>query len=176
MGYTVYWNSSDGVKIEDAAPDIRELLGFCKGERPDINITPPELAGALTEFEPILTGTQLIFNGAGEEGAESFYLDDDQSGFGFCKTNRMPYDVAVKAALVLIQSHCDTPAQFRVGCDGSKMDWVPALTILHELFAFDPEVFLYSSASHVMTEREVIEQIESRWPELLNQGEQSDAK
>lgn len=164
MGYTVYWNQNQKVKLEAAAPDIRELLEFCDGERPDIDIKPPKLAGALGQFDPILTGAQLIFNGTGEEAHESFYLDDSQTGFSCCKTERKPYDTAVKAALVLIQSHCDSPDDFRVGCDGSKMDWVQALSLLHELFSFEPETFLYSPAARVLTERELLEEIETRLP------------
>lgn len=165
MGYTVYWNQSGNVVLADSADSIRELLDFCEtGTKPSPHpgllpagmtskLLAPPLAGPMGQYPPILTGKQLIFNGVGADMNESFYMDD-VPGCGFCKTAEKPYGTAVKAALILMQTHCDDPEELLLSCDGSKMDWVQAMLILDVLFGFDPDDFIWSSSTRTQTERD----------------------
>ena len=125
MGYTNYWNASEPVSLEQAAPHLQELL--------QIGTEQGILAGADGLGTAVFDGRIVVFNGSTREAYESFYITPDQTGFQFCKTARKPYDAFVKAALILIQASCDDPEQFRISCDGSHSDWEQAAELVEKV-------------------------------------------
>ena len=51
---------------------------------------------------PIVTETEVRFNGVEEEGHETFYFAPGQERFGFCKTALKPYDAIVMRVLLIL--------------------------------------------------------------------------
>ena len=107
MGYTHYWtrkklviDNSTWAAIER---DVRELFKLLPAEAPTLTLVREyDEPGT----EPLVNGALICFNGEGELGHETFYFPrTDTSDFGFCKTARKPYDLAVQAVLRIIAHH-----------------------------------------------------------------------
>lgn len=97
MGYSHYWDSSKMVEREfsgKALAPIQYLLtkAFKAGEVAFENDLPA--------CAPLICEDAIRFNGVGEGGYETFYLDIGSRGF--CKTNHKPYDKYVVAVLSII--------------------------------------------------------------------------
>lgn len=97
MGYSHYWDSSKMVEREfsgKALAPIQYLLtkAFKAGEI--------AFESDLPVVAPLLCEDAIQFNGVGECGHETFYLDIGSRGF--CKTNHKPYDKYVVAVLSII--------------------------------------------------------------------------
>ena len=142
MGYTHYWKFKQRpTKINGGRPKFEKsvnLLKSCIEKVPkQIEIElwsekekcykkfkfPFKLAGCRGEGEPILTNTEVIFNGAGDDAHESFvidYLNYGKDGKWFCKTNRNTYDVAVCLALLCFKHYFGD--DFSYSSDGSSKD------------------------------------------------------
>ena len=137
--------------MERCAADISQLVDIgSHGAQPTHGRMPnrPLLAGATGTGNAVFTGSQLVFNGIAENAHESFCLSLDD-GFGFCKTAEKPYDIFVKAALVIAQLSLDDNDDLQVSCDGSKMDWVQAMLLVSEIMGeIDPEDFAYTANIH----------------------------
>ena len=133
--------------VERASPALRELFDFCEGEYAT-KVSPIRITGATGTGLPVLTGNSVMFNGPEPTTCETFAFGDvnrPPSLIDFCKTRQAPYGTIVKATLAILQHHCDDPSELLVSCDDrSKMGWVPALIILHELSGFDPDWLQYS--------------------------------
>lgn len=105
MGLTHYWLRPTELppdKFASAVQDIHRLL-------PTLNVP---LAGFEGTGEPILTDDTLMFNGAGGAACEPFEVhavEFDRHGRpekrAYCKTEGLPYDRAVKAALIVLKHH-----------------------------------------------------------------------
>src|SRR4051812_15261012 len=85
-----------------AVTDIRRVL-----ESSSIPLAGLEGRGA-----PILVDDGVAFNGAGAARCEPFEIhrvEFDRHGrlekFSFCKTQGLPYDLAVKASLIVLKKH-----------------------------------------------------------------------
>ena len=63
---------------------------------------------------------KIRFNGVGEDGHETFYLSPDESGWGFCKTARKPYDIVVVAILSMLDEYLGDKFEWR--SDGDNED------------------------------------------------------
>ena len=110
MGYTHYWYVRDLEAAARALPlvaaDLRRLL-------PSL----PPLAGWDGQGSPVLEEREVAFNGLVPDDYETFRLEARPEGyrqterglFGFCKTGRHPYDLAVQAALALLKWHRKEP-------------------------------------------------------------------
>lgn len=96
MGYTHYWKAkkplalTDGQKglIAEVLKDHKDLLAWECDE---------------PKSKPEFTGRELRFNGKEEAGHETFCVEFDKiTDFGFCKTARKPYDLAVCKCLLIL--------------------------------------------------------------------------
>ena len=109
------------------------------------------LAGIEGRGEPILLDDTVVFNGAHGTGCESFEIhlvEFDRRGkaetFSFCKTQCLPYDVAVKAALIILKHHLGE--MLRVFTDEPDNAWSEARQLVvrtvgfGEKFKLDPKV------------------------------------
>lgn len=98
MGYSHYWDSSKMVEQEfsdKALSPIQHILvkAFNAGEI--------AFESDLAAVAPLICKDAIRFNGLGNEGHETFYLDIGSRGF--CKTNEKPYDKYVVAILAIIE-------------------------------------------------------------------------
>ena len=57
----------------------------------------------------------------------------DKAGlhFGFCKTDRLPYDLCVQACLIVFNHHLG--AGFAVSSDGADPEWDRARNLCHAI-------------------------------------------
>lgn len=90
----------------------------------------PTICGPGGYEHPIINEKDVIFNGDGEDAYDTFHISrvvQKQSmtglpdGFGFCKTNRKPYDSSVVACLVFI--HNQNRNRFDIRSDGNAGSW-----------------------------------------------------
>lgn len=95
MGYTHYF------EFTKAPTDEKKLIWYAD----IVNVILNE-SGVNVQFEsdddshPAVTPTLVRFNGVGDEGHETFYLDLTTTEWAFCKTARKPYDEIVVACLL----------------------------------------------------------------------------
>lgn len=71
----------------------------------------------------------IELNGKGEEGYESFNLREhaSENDWGFCKTNRKPYDTVVVACLAILKHRLRDAID--VSSDGRVKDWVAGVEL-----------------------------------------------
>lgn len=95
MGYTHYFEFEKSVDTfyEEVLEKIRKITNKYQ----DI------LQLEFDDESPELIKPNLIqFNGVGEDGHETFYLEPS-TGFNFCKTARKPYDLPVCEVLLVLK-------------------------------------------------------------------------
>lgn len=133
MGYTHYYylpEQLDHEKFSHLVQDVKKILDH-------IDV---QLGDGIGENEPIITEEDIVFNGVGEDGHETFALSrnnpimgDDTFAFNFCKTALKPYDLAVAATLLRLKHHFGD--QVKVSSDGGDEEWRPAKELCDELFS-----------------------------------------
>lgn len=140
--YTHHWYRAQRefptTQFKKAVEDFTKLLPHFK----NIGIT---LAGGDGEGKPAITPEEIIFNGKDAEGYETFHMprQDDESRqcddgiFGFTKTSRMPYDLAVTSALLILKHHLKD--KIRVGSDGSIEEWNEAVQLVKKVLGYTEE-------------------------------------
>lgn len=141
MGYTHYWNFKNKVapkdieggeeKFKDAVALFKECLAECGGKTKYPNWgeeryqkeVPMVLCGGGGTGEPIITDTEVIFNGTRVDDMchETFAICLDREGWDFCKTARKPYDTAVCLALLCFK-YC-FGGDFDYTSDGGETEW-----------------------------------------------------
>lgn len=128
MGLTHSWRRPTelpAAAFEAAVADVRKVL---------------EQAGmALGGFDgtgsPIFESNHIVFNGANGASCEPFeirQIEFDRRGrcnaTSFCKTQGLPYDLAVKAALIVLKTHLGP--EFKVMSDEKAEQWEPACAMV----------------------------------------------
>ena len=101
MGYTNYWTKRSKKKISPAIiVQVNKILATFEqqsGEKVVKGFFHRDKA-------PTVTDTLIHFNVNKEDTGEDFYIDFKDGDSEFCKTEREPYDAAVKAVLMVLQS------------------------------------------------------------------------
>ena len=105
MGYTHYTKFKNLVtedKLAKASADIKKAFELIKTECPNITIKD-----GWGEDEPQINNRVICFNGdaSKDEDYETFRVEVNDLGFKFCKTSRMPYDVYVCVACLILKEH-----------------------------------------------------------------------
>ena len=105
MGYTHYLRFKKSVtkeRLSKASADIKKAFELIKAECPDITIKD-----GWGENEPQIDEDIICFNGdaSKEEDFETFAVRVGDNGFNCCKTGRMPYDVYVCVACLILKEH-----------------------------------------------------------------------
>jgi hypothetical protein len=129
MGYTVSWERPKKIKEDiliKAGNDFKQLL--------DENVFNFELGNGLGEGTPTINKEKIVFNGFGQENScESFVFEaniehrhflqqlnhkenKNDLYYDFCKTRRLPYDLAVKTMLLILKYYLDD--YLRISSDG----------------------------------------------------------
>lgn len=101
MGYTNYWTKSNKKRF---SPGIIGLVN-------KVLYTYEKTSGEKLvkgffhkDQAPTISPTLIHFNVNKEDSGEDFYIDLKDGDSEYCKTDREPYDAAVKAVLMLLQS------------------------------------------------------------------------
>jgi len=101
MGHTHYWTFTDKpnqAKYNNAKSIIGEFITYA------IQRGYKLADGMGTEGTHPILKKIIAFNGVGEDGVETFYLDNKvKAGFNFCKTYEKPYDPVVVGCLLLLK-------------------------------------------------------------------------
>lgn len=101
MGYTNYWTKNNKKKIAPAIiGQVNKILATYEqqsGEKVVKGFFHKDKA-------PTVTDTTIHFNVNKEDSGEDFFIDFKDGDSEFCKTDREPYDKAVKAVLMVLQS------------------------------------------------------------------------
>lgn len=121
MGYTIYWLRPAKLPADPfaaAVDDFRQML-------PLLNVA---LAGPHGKGSPVLDSERLAFNGQSPRCCESFDFrreESDRHNDGvvrsFCKTQRLPYDLCVKVALLFLRRHLGE--LLTLSSDGEDAEW-----------------------------------------------------
>jgi hypothetical protein len=122
MGWTHYWKRSTELPPEKFAAAVRD----CRKLLPALGIP---LAGIDGNGIPHLADDGIAFNGVPScERFEIHQTEFDRRGravmWGFCKTEKLPYDLCVQAALIVLKHHLGDAIV--VNSDGTENDWSAA--------------------------------------------------
>lgn len=101
MGYTNYWTKNNKKKIEPAIiGQVNKILATYEQQSGE------KVVGGFFDKDkaPTVTDTLIHFNVNKEDSGEDFFIDFKYGDSEFCKTDREPYDKAVKAVLMVLQS------------------------------------------------------------------------
>jgi hypothetical protein len=97
MGYTHYFNFiEDKTKFSEKELEIVQDIVSRYGKI--LQLEEDE------SYPPIIDDDLIKFNGIGEDGHETFYLETTDYDFNFCKTNRKPYDLPICEILLVLKS------------------------------------------------------------------------
>jgi hypothetical protein len=119
MGYTHYWklpeiDKETWAKIQAAS---EEVVAEVPNLQFEFNAVGP----------PLINEGAIRFNGKGEDGHETFFLERADCEFNFCKTARKPYDEAVTAVLCIVGHHLTKAGALKdpyyISSDGYFSDW-----------------------------------------------------
>lgn len=143
MGKTHFWRRPTELPSDQFGAAVKEI-------RRVVGLAGVPLAGFEGCGEPIFVEDAVVFNGVGNAGCEPFQVRDtefDRRGrsevFSFCKTEGLPYDLAVKAALVIFKEHLGD--LIKVMSDEPESAWADArdLVMKHsgggQGFKLDPD-------------------------------------
>ena len=91
MGYTNYWECETDF-TDDEWKAVCNEAEYMKSHGVEV------VLDSVDSLE-----NEICFNGYGDNGCETFYLNKKATGFSFCKTNEMPYDIYVWHLLTFCQ-------------------------------------------------------------------------
>jgi hypothetical protein len=129
MGYTNYWTVANELTLEqkqsmrDFANKVIDNAGIVLGDYQGIN-------------QPIINTDEISFNGDDTQNLshETFCLELTRAEWSFCKTNRKPYDIAVKACLIHAQS-IGVVSEWRFDGDISEVEYIEALKLFEKVLS-----------------------------------------
>ena len=134
MGLTHSWLRPTELPTEAFAAAVRDVQRVLK----DANIP---LAGFEGHGPPVFLDDAIVFNGVAGAACEPFEIHQvefDRRGraekFSFCKTEGLPYDLAVKAALVVFKHHFGEA--IKVMSDESNEAWDRARETVNKIMGF----------------------------------------
>ena len=140
MGYTHYFRQSE--PATDRQWDAI-CMAFKKCLSAGLITYPMPIQRESDDTSPAVISQEAItFNGIGDLGHETMHLEKAGEGRQFCKTARKPYDLAVCSLLILANHYA--PGVWKISTDGSREDWMPALTWVNSWLVRDgmPKIML----------------------------------
>ena len=141
MGWTHYWKKETELpaeKFSNAVADCRKILALL-----DVSLAGSEGIGA-----PVLNDDEIIFNGSADTGmCEPFKFRRIQKPrlgknvvFEYCKTEHMPYDLAVQCCLVILKFHLGD--LIIISSDGKEEDWDKVKSVITEKLGIETGIIL----------------------------------
>lgn len=150
MGYTHYWKHGK-IGIESWNKIVRDTKKLFK-ILPEHSHSSGDYYGTeplKIQYEhdkarpPVANIDEIRFNGVGEMGHETFFLErvphnyDEKrvpkAGY-FTKTARKPYDFAVQVVLLIVKHHVGQT--FELSSDGDDEDWSEALSFTAKEYGY----------------------------------------
>jgi len=132
-GYTHYFtwkHPPDDASLKDCVADMNRLIEARKSI-----LVSPDLRDSIPG-SPKLNGTNVDFNGIGENAHEPFvfpFVFPDHSSFNFCKTEWKPYDEVVTACLIVARDHFP-PSTLEIKSDGDWEYWKEGAKLYSSVF------------------------------------------
>lgn len=121
MGWTAYWKRPTELPATEFAAATRD----CAKLLADLDV---RLAGRDGTGKLIVSNESIVFNGAEGQSCEPFEIaqvEFDRRGRpdvrSFCKTERLPYTLAVQVCLIVLRHHLGDRLQ--VVSDGGPEEW-----------------------------------------------------
>lgn len=140
MGLTHSWERPTELPANEFASAVRDI------QKALARLDVP-LAGFDGSGKPQFADDHLIFSGADGVTCEPFEIHQtefDREGratkISFCKTRRLPYDLAVKVALIVMKFRLG--ASFEVFSDESAESWIPARRVVQESLGYGNDFLL----------------------------------
>lgn len=134
MGWTHYWER----QVELPADEFKKALADCKKV---IGLLDISLAGTEGNGQPVFTDEEVVFNGIEGAKCEPFVFRRTQPPrperdvvFEYCKTEHLPYDLAVQCCLVVFNHYFKELIE--ISTDGSGDDWQEAFDICRKEFDY----------------------------------------
>ena len=134
MGLTHSWLRPTELPADafaDAVRDVRRVL----------EAAAIPLAGFEGRGEPVFLDDVVVFNGVAGASCEPFEIHQvefDRRGrtekLSFCKTEMLPYDFAVKAALIVLKNHLGE--MIKIMSDEKDDAWARARQLVHQTLGF----------------------------------------
>ena len=101
MGYTNYWTKSSKKRFSPGIIGLVNKILYTYEQKSGEKV----VKGFFNKDQaPTVSPTLIHFNVNKEDSGEDFYIDLKDGDSEFCKTDREPYDAAVKAVLMVLQS------------------------------------------------------------------------
>jgi hypothetical protein len=134
MGYTHYWTfKKSPAEIADGKQKFANAVALFKEGLKKLQDIP--LGNGFGKVEPIITDTEVCFNGKTPEDYETCAMSLESKGFDFCKTARRPYDPVVCLLLLCMADAFGN--DFEYSSDGDiengEEGWARAKEIFAEL-------------------------------------------
>lgn len=144
MGYTHYFYrpaEMDALRFASAAEDCRKI---CEA-------LPIAIAGPDGDEEPVFDGDEVCINGSTNAKAGGAYEPlriervhtgrpsrrEDGLVLGSCKTNWLPYNLAVQCCLIVFKHHFGN--DFKVSSDGKDEEWNEASNDVNAVLGYGLE-------------------------------------
>lgn len=142
MGWTHYWKRD----LELPAEAFAKASIDCMTMFDKIDVL---LAGPMSGGKPIFGSDAILFNGVKGQDCEPFtirLLEEPRRSspfvFSYCKTEKLPYDLCVKTALVILKHYLGDHIQ--VMSDGDDSDWSDAKQMCVSNLGYGAEFMLSS--------------------------------
>jgi len=136
VGYTHYWTIKEELNREQFATWVEGVKALVETA---IEAGIP-LGNGIGEDAPELAENLVAFNGAGNQGVETFGISVDDQGFDFCKTGRALYDAAVTASLIHAKKIFGDVIEIK--SDGNWDNWEGGRLLYETVFDIQPESVL----------------------------------
>ena len=138
MGYTVYFKTISAFPAEK----VNAFLAAVRAA-----LTHPAMPPVAYEYDqvkkaPEIGPLEIRFNGLGDYGHETFFLDLTKAHRGFCKTNEKAYTKAAIAVLKLAEFYA--PGWCKWDDDGHNTHHDDASAIVQSVLANPPSVVAIS--------------------------------
>jgi hypothetical protein len=138
MGYTHYWSNREYTiyNYESLCADVNLVQAYC--ERKGIKLRGFDKETCeYREGAPLYDNDSISIDGLEDETCESFFMQRElnrDEAFLFCKTGRLPYDLAV--CLILLRMKAIVP-HFEFDSDGdlkTEPEWIEAKKAYRTVF------------------------------------------
>ena len=148
MGYTHYWYkipilSEDSWK--DFIQDFNKVLPHFQNELDQTSDQQLEITNKIVYFNGIEENSHETFYFERKQDMKERFIQKDENGFifGFCKTARKPYDLAVCVALICAKKHFGD--LIKVSSDGEDEDgWLQAKQLCDKVLEYGLEFYIIS--------------------------------
>ena len=131
MGYTHYWKNKGFSDEQWNQIGSAALRIFTEAKAQGIDIARES---DRPSDSPEITTEEIIFNGIGDDGHETFYLSKFASDFEFCKTAYKHYD-AVVVAILIYAANCSEG--FSWSSDGIPEEHNTGLALVNKATSLD---------------------------------------